>query len=140
MQTQTFIRGQARQRGRIGWFIAVGCAAAAVHWLVVIALVSHGGWRPLVANVAGWLVAFTVSFAGHHRLTFSAHGAPVGPTALRFFFVSAFGFAVNETAYAWLLRWNSQHYGIALAVVLLGVAVVTYLLSSHWAFLRSPER
>jgi putative flippase GtrA len=111
-----------------------------VHWLVVVALVSHGGWRPLVANIGGWLVAFTVSFAGHHRLTFSAHGAPVRSSAQRFFVVSAFGFAVNETAYAVLLRWSGQHYGLALAIVLLGVAVLTYLLSRHWAFLRSEQR
>jgi putative flippase GtrA len=140
MHTPKFIRGRALQRGRVGWFIAVGCTAAAVHWFVVVALVSHGGWRPLTANVIGWLVAFTVSFVGHHRLTFSAHGAPVWPSALRFFLVSALGFAVNETAYALLLRWGGQHYGLALAVVLLGVAVVTYLLSRHWAFLRSEER
>jgi putative flippase GtrA len=138
MQTRAFPRRQ--QHGRIGWFIAVGCAAAAVHWVVVVALVGRAGWQPLVANVAGWLVAFTVSFAGHHRLTFGAQGAPVWPSARRFFAVSAFGFAVNECAYAALLRWSGQHYGLALAVVLLGVAVVTYLLSRHWVFLRREPR
>ena len=144
MRNHSFTRGDGprsgQPRGRIGWFIAVGCAAAAVHWLVVVALVSHGGWRPLVANVAGWLVAFTVSLAGHHRLTFAGHGAPFWPAAVRFFGVSAFGFAINETAYAWLLRWSGQHYGLALAVVLLAVAGLTYLLSRHWAFLRTEPR
>jgi putative flippase GtrA len=126
----------SRNMRRWGWFIAVGCAAAAVHWLVVVALVGTWGWRPLVANVPGWLVAFSVSFAGHHRLTFRGHGAPVVSSAWRFFVVSAGGFAINEAAYALLLGWSGQRYDLALAVVLIGVAGVTYLLSRHWAFLR----
>ena len=84
-------------------------------------------------------MAFTVSFAGHHRLTFSGHGAAVWSSALRFFVVSAGGFAVNEAMYTLLLGWTGQRYDFALAVVLLAVAGVTYLLSRHWAFLRSEE-
>jgi putative flippase GtrA len=111
-----------------------------VHWAVVVALVGHGGWRPLLANVVGWLVAFTVSFAGHHRLTFRDRGSPVRDAAARFFIVSAAGFAVNEAAYAILLGWSSLRYDLLLAVVLLAVAVLTYWLSRHWVFLRSPGR
>jgi putative flippase GtrA len=123
---------------RMGWFIAVGCGAAAVHWAVVVWLVGQWGWRPLLANGPGWLIAYTVSFAGHHGLTFRGHGAPLGSAALRFFAVSAFGFAINEVAYALLLHWSAQRYDLVLAVVLVAVAVVTYLLSRHWAFLRRP--
>lgn len=131
--------GHVLQRGRVRWFIAVGSAAAAVHWLVVVTLVGGRDWRPLVANVLGWLLAFTVSFAGHHRLTFGGHGAPLRSSALRFFAVSAGGFVVNETAYAVLLGWGVRRYDLALAVVLIGVAGVTYLLSRHWAFLRNER-
>lgn len=108
-----------------------------MHWCVVVALVSRLGWWPLVANVAGWLTAFTVSFAGHHRWTFRGHGGAAGASARRFFLVSAGGFVTNEAAYAWLLRDGAHRYDLALAVVLAAVAVVTYLLSRHWAFLRS---
>ena len=61
---------------KLGWFVAVGCTAAAVHFGVVVALVSGLGLPPLAANVAGWLVAFVVSFLGQWQLTFRAHGAP----------------------------------------------------------------
>lgn len=127
-------------RRRIGFFIAVGCAAAAVHWGVVVALVSRWGWQPLVANVLGWLLAFTVSFAGHHLLTFQGHGAALRRAAARFFIVSAGGFAVNEAVYAMLLAWTGQRYDLVLAVVLIAVAVFTYLLGRHWAFLRNEVR
>ena len=47
---------------RVGWFIAVGSAAAAVHLATVVVLVRWGGWSPPAANVLGWLVAFVCSF------------------------------------------------------------------------------
>ncbi|MBX3620749.1 MAG: GtrA family protein [Rhizobacter sp.] len=125
-------------RRRIAFFIAVGCCAAAVHWGVVVLLVSRGGWAPLGANVVGWLCAFGVSFAGHHRLTFRGHGAGLLAAGSRFFLISAAGFAVNEAAYALLLPWAGPRYDLALAAVLAGVAVLTYALSRHWAFLRMP--
>jgi putative flippase GtrA len=127
----------ARMRGRLAWFVVVGCTAAMVHWGVVVLLVEHAGWRPLLANVIGWLVAFTVSFSGHHRWTFRDHGAPVRRSALRFFLVSAAGFSINEFSYAILLQWSGMRYDLVLAVVLVAVAVLTYLLSRHWAFSRN---
>ena len=127
-------------RGNIAWFIAVGCVAAAVHWGVVVWLVGHAGWHPLVANGPGWLIAFGVSFAGHHGLSFRGHGAPLGLSAARFFFVSAGGFAVNEASYALLLSCTGQRFDGLLAAVRVAVAGVTYLLSRHWVFLRNPAR
>lgn len=115
----------------------MGCLAAAVHWGVVVALVDGAHWHPLRANVIGWLVAFTVSFTGHDRLTFRGHGVAPGRAAARFFVVSAGAFGANEAAYALLLHWSGLRYDLALAAVLLAVAVLTYLMSRHWAFLRT---
>lgn len=120
---------------RVAWFLAVGCSAAAVHWSVVVWLVGRQGWAPLAANVLGWLVAFGVSFGGHFGLTFRGQGATPRLAALRFFVVSAAGFGVNETAYALLLHRGGLRYDLVLAFVLAGVAVFTYGLSRHWAFL-----
>ena len=122
------------------FFIAVGCAAAATHLGMVMLLVSQGGQAPLTANVLGWLVAFLVSFAGHWLLTFRSRQAPLWRAARRFFGVSLSGFAVNELAYAALLRWSGLRYDVTLAMVLVSVAVMTYLLSSRWAFLSNPSR
>jgi len=125
---------------RVATFVAVGAAATAVHFTVVVALVEAGSALPLVANVAGWLVAFLVSFAGQHRLTFGDRSAPVREAAPRFFALSAAGFGINEGAYALLLRYAAVRYDVALAAVLVGVAVLTYMLSSGWAFGRKqPE-
>ena len=120
--------------GQVAWFVMVGCAAAATHWLVVVATVSALGTPPLMANVAGWLVAFVVSFAGHYTLTFRHQKAPLLLALRRFFMVSAAGFAINEVAYAWLLHATRIRYDILLALILLGIAVMTFILGRFWAF------
>jgi putative flippase GtrA len=120
---------------RIAWFVFVGCMAAAVHLATVVTLVSGFGWRPLVANVVAWLLAFCVSFSGHWHLTFPRSGAPLVRAAMRFFMISLAGFLVNESMYAVLLHLTgTQWYAVVLFFVLLAVAVITYLLSSRWAF------
>lgn len=142
MRPQSFVHNISlgSLRGRIAWFVLVGTGAAAVHWGVVVMLVTHAGWRPLLANVLGWLIAFVVSFSGHYRWTFRDHGVPLWRSAMRFFAVSASGFAINEAAYALLLHWSGLRYDLVLALVLIAVAGGTYLLSRHWAFNRKPER
>jgi putative flippase GtrA len=122
---------------RILTFIAVGSTAALVHWATVVALVRGFGAAPLAANVGGWMVAFSVSFAGQSTLTFRGHGVPVAQAMRRFFALSLGGFLLNETAYALLLRFSPWRYDVLLAGVLVGVAVATYLLSRRWAFARS---
>lgn len=119
---------------RLAWFVAVGCTAAAVHFGVVVGLVEGPGLPPLLANAGGWLVAFVVSFCGQWLLTFRGSGAPWLQALRRFFLVSLAGFGANEGAYALLLHFSALPYDLLLGLVLVGVAVMTYLLSSRWAF------
>uniref|UniRef100_UPI00333FD0E4 GtrA family protein n=1 Tax=Castellaniella defragrans TaxID=75697 RepID=UPI00333FD0E4 len=122
---------------QIGWFVIVGCAAAVTHWAIAVACVASAGLAPLLANVAGWLTAFCVSFAGHYRLTFRHQHAPLAQAARRFFAVSALGFAVNEAAYAVLLHATPIRYDILLALILIGIAGLTFILGRYWAFRRT---
>lgn len=123
---------------QVVWFVVVGCAAASTHWLAVVALVSTMGLDPLVANLAGWLLAFGVSFVGHYQLTFRFQRAPIAMAARRFFAVSATGFAANQLAYAWLLHATTLRYDYLLGLVLAGIAGVTFILGRVWAFRHTP--
>jgi putative flippase GtrA len=116
------------------WFVVVGCLAALTHLGVVMGLVETFGLSPLWANVGGWMVAFCVSFAGHHRLTFSGSASPFWPALRRFWLISLGGFAVNQGAYAVLLHFAGWNYAVLLAGVLVGVAGGTFVLSRWWAF------
>jgi putative flippase GtrA len=118
------------------WFGLVGASAAAVHISVVWLLVSQWQLAALVANVLGFLLAFAVSFVGHQRLSFAAQQASVRQALPRFALVALLGFAVNEMLYALLLAAGLE-YRFALLLVLLAVAVMTWLLSRFWAFRAS---
>ena len=123
---------------RVVRFIAVGCMAAAVHLGVVVLLVSGLGWQTSVGSDS-ILIAFGFSLTGHRLLTFRSRRPPLWRAARRFFAVSAAGFCVNEVSYAVLLRFGGWRYDIVLAFVLVAVAVITYLVSSRWAFLGNPQ-
>lgn len=123
--------------GQIVRFIAVGCLAAATHWVVAVACVEALRLAPLLANVAGWLAAFGVSFAGHLLFTFRHPLHAWQRAAAKFFLVSAGGFAINEMAYAWLLHVSSVRYDVLLAAVLAGIAGGTFIASRLWAFRRT---
>ena len=115
------------------WFGVVGVTAMLVH-LGTVSLLVPAGLPPLAANVIGFLVAFQVSHAGHRRLTFGAAQAPAARSRLRFFAVAAASFALNELMYAALLRLTSLDYRIALLIVLVAVAALTFFSARNWAF------
>jgi putative flippase GtrA len=120
---------------RVPWFLVVGGAAAAVHLGVVALLVEQFSWKPTVANVAGFLIAFIVSFCGHYFLTFRDLQASLWPAIQRFFAIAVLGFAINQIFYMTLLVWIDQRmYLAALLCVLVGVAVLTFFLSRRWGF------
>jgi putative flippase GtrA len=122
---------------QISWFIAVGCAAAGTHWLVVVGCVEILHARPLIANLVGWMVAFGVSFSGHFLLTFRHQAGAWHVAARRFFVISAAGFLINEATYAWLLHRTAVRYDLLLALVLVAIAILTFIVSRLWGFRRS---
>jgi len=120
---------------QIAIFIAVGSAAALTHLGVVAVVVELLALRPLTANVIGFCVAFLVSFAGHARWTFPLSPERFAAARARFFAVACTGFVLNQAAYAEALNlFGPRYYLPSLAVVLIGVAVSTFLLSKLWAF------
>lgn len=117
--------------GQLARFGVVGIAAMAVHWLVVAALVPLG-LAPLLANIVAFAVAFNVSYAGHRHWTFAAT-ARHESTFKRFLGVALLSFALNEILYYLLLRAGLE-YRVALFLVLVAVAALTFVLSRYWAF------
>lgn len=119
--------------------MVVGALATGVHFGVVVGLVARAAWSPLTANVLAWCVAFAVSFFGHWRLSFGTHRAPAWRSVGRFLLVSLLAFGLNQFVY-WLLLRAGWNYGLALAVVLGLVAVMTFVVSRHWAFAPKGAR
>lgn len=115
------------------WFALIGSSALLSHFLLVTLLVPLG-LQPLVANVIAYLLAFQVSYWGHRRKTFEANHLPHRQTLPRFFAVASVSFLLNEALYFLLLQFTELDYRVALLLVLLVVAVLTFVLSRTWAF------
>ena len=114
-------------------FIVVGTLAAATHFMVVLVLVRFG-WAPLLANVIAFVIAFQVSYFGHRGWTFQSQQTQHRRAWPRFLAVASCGFTLNESLYYLLLRYSLLPYWLALAIVLILVAGLTFLSSRAWAF------
>ncbi len=116
------------------WFLVVGAGAAATHaavfWLAQHLMLAE------VANAAGFIVAFFVSFFGHRFLSFQDAGTGVGQSLARFATTAIAGFAVNEAVFTLLLRGALWPSWLALFTAMLVAAAQTFVLSRFWAFRR----
>ena len=117
------------------WFGVVGACAALTH-LGVFAWAEPYLW-PELANAAGFVVAFAVSFAGHRWLSFQDAGTSFWQSLRRFAVTALAGFAANEVIFVALLRGLGLPSLSALFVALLLASAQTFALSRLWAFRRS---
>ncbi len=120
------------------WFVLVGASAALTHMAVftVVLLLVPTLW-PEIANVAGFLVAFLVSFVGHRRLSFQDAGTSVLQSFLRFAATAVAGFATNESVFILLFRLLGLPTWVALISGIVVSALQTFVLSRFWAFKRN---
>ncbi len=121
------------------WFLLIGTAAAATHWLVAVMAVELADIRAYLANLIGWMVAFFVSFSGHYTFTFRHQHKTLRTAIWRFWCVSAAGFLINEVAFVTLLKSTLLPYYWLLAIILLGIAVLSFVFSRYWAFRHKPR-
>ena len=120
------------------WFVLVGASAALTHMAVftVVLLLVPTLW-PEIANVAGFLVAFLVSFVGHRRLSFQDAGTGLMQSFLRFAATAVAGFVTNEAVFIVLFRVLALPTWVALISGIVVSALQTFVLSRFWAFKRN---
>lgn len=118
--------------GRAIRFVGVGVLATLVHVSVAMAVEAGLGLAALGANLAGWMAAVTLSYFGHLHVTFGAtpsHGIQ-GP---RFALTALGGLAISSGLVS-LVTGLGGSFAAAMAVVAVGVPVMTYLMLSFWVF------
>lgn len=118
----------------ISWFTIVGTAAALVHYVSALILEGWLALSPGSANFLAFLLAFPVSYFGHRTLSFANNSNTHGYALPRFLLVACSGFAGNQIMLLSLLRFSTIPFWLALAIVMVIVALATYLLSRYWAF------
>lgn len=114
-------------------FVSIGALAAAVHY--VVALLAHTlGWQPAYANWLGFVAAFPVSYIGHRRWSFRGTLARHRQAFPRFLAVALLGFFANQLLLWLALTYTPLPFWLVLGVVMVLVAISTWLLSRFWAF------
>lgn len=114
-------------------FGLVGVGASLVHIVVAWAVIQFGQAPVIIANVAGFCIAFIWSYLGHYHLTFRAsntHSAAFSKFAV----VALGGFAVNTGV---VLAWQAFFGAGSIWAIILGVilaAGAVFVASSRWAF------
>ncbi|GGB61528.1 hypothetical protein GCM10011316_36880 [Roseibium aquae] len=129
------------EAGKAGRFAVVGALATLVHTTVSLGLLQSGMLQAFPANVAGFLVAFCFSFAGHHFWSFAEPNGHSRTThrMRRFFIIALAGFMVNSgvlTAWLALTPWPES---IGLVVAIAIVPGLSFLGARLWAF-SAPSR
>ncbi|TAK73602.1 MAG: GtrA family protein [Gammaproteobacteria bacterium] len=124
------MNNMVRQLFRFG---IVGATAAVLHMSVVVLLVQTQGLAPLVANIAGFIVAFQLSYWGHRLWTFSDTHVLHRTALPRLLIVQLINFAANEALFYFFLMLHLP-YLIALLLVLMILPIFTFFSSKKWVF------
>lgn len=119
-------------------FAGVGILATLVHIATALCVETVLGLPPVIANGAGFVVAFAVSFVGHARFTFRvAHPTP--RHMRRFLALSLLSLVLST-----LITVAASHIGASFmqAMICVGfiVPVASYLGARFWAFAAVPPQ
>lgn len=118
----------------VSWFLLVGALAGLVHYLVAVVLEGVYDIQPAWSNLLGFCFAFPVSYVGHRTFSFPDQTKSHRHAFPRFLLVAILGFFANQSLLLLGLHFTALPFWLVLAVVMLLVAVSTYLLSKYWAF------
>ena len=111
----------------------VGIVATSTHYIV--ALVASALHVPiLLANAAGFVVAFFMSFCGHRHYTFADRNFPAGASFKRFSMIAIGGFFFSEGLLAALLTLTTLAETAALTLAIATTAGLNFLVSRYWVF------
>jgi putative flippase GtrA len=128
------------EAGAAGKFALVGIAATLTHAGVSALLLEIGHVHAMLANLAGFVVAFGVSFSGHYYWSFShlrQHNAAL-KAMLRFFLIAVSGFALNSSVLALWLSFTPWPDLLGLMVSIAIVPALTFAAARMWAFSHKP--
>lgn len=114
-------------------FGIVGLTAAAIHFTTVVTVVQLTGLKPLIANIAGFLVSFQMSYWGHRQWTFNGTAALHRVAFPRLLCIQLINFAANESLFYLFLSLHLP-YPVALLIVLAVLPVFTFVTSKWWVF------
>ncbi len=119
-------------RPRFMRYVAVGCAATAAHYLLLVVLVESATSAAPTAALAGAMLGAQVGFFGNRRFTFSHQGRML-PAWWRFQATAVVGGLISAACVALGGRLG-LHYLLAQVVGTLVALGLTFAINRHWSF------
>lgn len=120
-------------RFQIARFGLVGIAATLVHAGILSLLIEMLALPVQLANISAFMVAFGVSYLGHHRWTFDSD-AGHRQAASKFLLTAIVGFLANVAIMELVVVQLGYHYLIGFLCVVFTVPPATYVVSRLWIF------
>lgn len=117
-------------------FGLVGGLATIVHALVYAGLTTWALAAPQVANLAGFLLAFSISLLGHYGYTFrdTRGNRSLAASSWRLFLASLIGYALNAGFVHLVTAVAGADPRFALIFIVGVTPLLTYLVSRFWVF------
>ena len=113
-------------------YAAVGVAATALHYLLLVLCVEVGGWQPWWASGLGAAAGGQLAYLGNRRFTFAHRGAP-SVSWPRFQATALLGAVVGMGVVA-VGVWLGLHYLAAQAIATILMLLLTFALNRGWTF------
>lgn len=114
-------------------FGVVGVAATVIHVVVFIALVELVAVSPVISSIPAFLLAMLASYAANYRWTFEATG-PHSFHLPRYTVVALTGLCLNVAITHTVVNLLGYLYGLALALVIVVIPIVTFFLNRTWTY------
>ncbi len=114
-------------------FAIVGLIGTLVHTCVAMSASLSGLLPTFLANILGFVIAFGVTFTGHHLWSFPG-GHDKARRMRRYFVLSVAGFALNATILASWLAFTPWPRSLGLMIAILVVPGLSFIGSRLWAF------
>lgn len=118
---------------RIARFGFVGLSAMVTHIVVANAVLAYVIDSAYAASLAGFLVAFCVSYLGHYHFTFG-EGQGHAKALPRFFLVAVSGFLASLMVLKVIATYSAVPPAVSLTLSILVIPGLTYLAARLWAF------
>lgn len=119
-------------------FTGVGAIGTAVHYLVLIILVSGLGAYAVAASAIGFLAGAVTNYLLNYSVTFRSRKSH-SEAATKFASVAALGVGLNVVVMAVCVNWMGFHYLVAQILATGLVLLWNFTANRVWTFAHTPR-